>query len=83
MSVVLEWNPPEFEERNGVIVGYLLNYTKSDSGFVVSYPSNDTSMVIQPLQSYTLYIFHVAAKTSAGIGPFSLSLQITTAEDGK
>lgn len=83
MSVVLEWDPPNFDERNGVIVGYLLNYTKSDRDMVVSYFSNDTAMVIQPLQPYTLYIFHVAAKTSVGVGPFSLSLQVTTAEDGK
>ena len=83
MSVVLQWNLPEFEERNGIIIGYVLNYTNPDTGSVVSYPSNDTIMVIQPLQSYTLYIFHVAAKTSAGVGPLSSSLLITTAEDGK
>jgi len=81
-TLSLEWDPLTIEDHNGVITGYVVNYSRVDTGSTVTVVSSTTSVYIGMLRPYTTYSFSVAAETSVGSGPFSPSLQRTTAEDG-
>ena len=81
-TLSLEWDPLTIEDHNGVITGYVVNYSRVDTGSTVTIVSSTTSVYIGMLRPYTTYSFSVAAETSVGSGPFSPSLQRTTAEDG-
>ena len=43
----------------------------------------DTSITVQQLNPFTMYLCSVAAETSIGLGPYTLALTVTTDEDGK
>ena len=79
----LSWDPPNFEDRNGVIIGYVINVTNTQRNETLQYTSNATALTLTTLSPYTTYYCIVAARTSVGIGPFTTVLTLLTPQDGK
>ena len=79
----LSWDPPNYEDRNGVIIGYVINVTNTRRSDTLQYTSNTTSLTLSMLSPYTTYYCIVAARTSAGTGPFSTVIRLLTLQDGK
>ena len=81
-SVTLNWSPPDIQSQNGIITGYLINVTEIETGETFQVSSATTNLVIQSLRPFTTYVCVIAAETSAGTGPFSISLTVQTKESG-
>ena len=81
-SVTLNWSPPDIQSQNGIITGYLINVTEIETGETFQVSSATTNLVIQSLRPFTTYVCVIAAETSAGTGPFSISLTVQTNEAG-
>ena len=79
----LSWNPPDLEDRNGNIIGYVINITNAYTNETSEYTSNTTALTLSTLSPYTTYYCIVAARTSVGTGPFTLVLALLTSPDGK
>lgn len=79
-SLVLNWNIPLPQEVNGIVVDYTVNITSSVSTNTIQVGSNVTAYTISFLRPYVAYTCIVAAHTSVGRGPFSVSVTITTPE---
>ncbi|XP_028678541.1 immunoglobulin superfamily DCC subclass member 4 [Erpetoichthys calabaricus] len=78
-SVLMRWEPPE--EPNGIVQEYLIllsiNSSLPDSMWTsVVRDGNTFSAEIQGLDSGSMYYFKIAARTVAGIGPYSHVLGI-------
>ena len=84
-SVTFSWAPPREEHQNGVIVLYTLNITEAGTGLTVQrmVPASQTSVTVDSLLPFTVYICSIAASSSVGMGPFSTILSISTQEDSK
>ena len=83
-SISLTWTPPPSTELNGVITGYVINVTHTDTLVTLQHVSgNDSYANILSLDPFTTYICVVAAQTGAGTGPFSTGIWIRTQENGK
>ena len=81
-TISLSWGPPDVQSQNGIITGYLINVTAIETGETFQVSSATTNLVIQSLRPFTMYICVIAAETSAGTGPFSISLSVQTSESG-
>ena len=79
----LSWNPPNFEDRNGIILGYTINLTNTRRNETLQYTSNTTALTLSTLSPYTTYRCTVAARTSVGTGPYTPILTLQTLQDGK
>ncbi|KAI4904857.1 hypothetical protein NFI96_018242 [Prochilodus magdalenae] len=82
-SVTLLWNEPE--QPNGVILEYDIKYYEKDKE-LQSYStlkSKSTSAKVSGLKPGTSYIFQIRARTSAGCGRFSPSVEIQTGKAGE
>ena len=77
----LSWDPPNYEDRNGVITGYVINVTNTRRNETLQYTSN-TTLTLSTLSPYTTYYCVVAARTSVGTGPFSTVITLQTLQDG-
>ena len=82
-TVILEWDPPLQEDRNGVITGYLVNITEVESGKEFQFSSSTNSLSIDSLTPFTTYTCVIAATTIVGHGPYSNTIVVLTPEDGK
>ncbi len=82
-SAVLTWDPPPYEDQNGVIISYLISVTVNETGETFVLSTNDTSLSITGLRPYRTYICTIAASTSVGVGPYSTSVIAETLEDGE
>jgi len=82
-SFILNWEKPLENERNGDIIGYIINVTNLDTEQVqqvmIGLISNYTFSNWKP---FTIYESTVSAQTSVGFGSFSSSVYVTTLEDG-
>ena len=69
-SVIISWQPPLEEERNGQIIDYHINVThyKGEGGTYVTV-SASTSVVVNSLHPNYIYQCSVSSRTSAGLGP--------------
>lgn len=78
-SVSLAWNSPRPEHRNGLITGYVVNVM----GGAESYQLTTTAspFTVDSLSAFSVYSLAVAARTSVGTGPFSMTITITTTSD--
>jgi hypothetical protein len=79
-TVLLSWEPPEFELRNGRIREYMIRVTHVGSGLQYNIASPNTQFLLQSLFPFHSYEFEVAAVT-VGIGPFTQELLVTLLED--
>ncbi|KAK1799882.1 hypothetical protein P4O66_006115 [Electrophorus voltai] len=77
-SVTLFWHEPE--QPNGVILEYDIKYFEKDKEqqSYSTLKSKGTSAKVSGLKSGTSYIFQIRARTSAGCGRFSPSVEIQT-----
>ena len=82
-SSIITWDPPPFDEQNGIIIHYIINVTVVGTGQTFQLISNTTILSINTLTPFTSYICIIAAVTSAGIGPFSTQFNLVTPQDGK
>lgn len=82
-SVLLSWDPPPLEHQNGVIRHYFLNISAPALNDYRTEVSTLNSITIHNLRPFTTYYFSVAAATTIANGPFSVSVEVQTPEDGK
>ena len=81
-SFTLEWDPPNPEDRNGIIRWYQLDVVVSETGNMFNVTSNITSLSLTNLHPAYNYQCRIAAFTVA-LGPYSDPFNVTTKEDGK
>ena len=83
-EATFKWQPPVFEDQNGVIAYYQL--IASQSQFEIpdtTVDANTTSRTLTNLEEHVEYTVVVAAATCIGVGPFSSAVNFTTQQDGK
>ena len=82
-SLFLNWEPPELEDQNGVITGYVVNVTAVETGMNFLLTSSGPSLLADGLRPFTTYICRIAARTAVGIGPYSIAVTAVTDQDGE
>ena len=82
-SLTLAWMAPPLERQNGLITGYSVNVTNTDTGVSVLLSSTRNSITVTQLSPYTSYLCSVAAQTIVGQGPYTSPITVTTGEDGE
>ena len=80
-SISLSWNPPPFEEQNGLIRQYFITITRNDTEMSFQQTSNATETTIQSVHPFSTYIIAVAAET-IDVGPFTEGITVRLPEDG-
>ena len=83
-SILVKWNPPSELDRNGVITHYIVTYNEplgSETNITTS--DNRTQKLVSSLRKYSPYYFTVQAVNNIGVGPPSVAVINTTAEDSK
>ena len=78
----INWNPPGYNDQNGVITYYNVSIVEVETGSIFYYTSNTTTLTILSLHPAYTYQYRIAAYT-IGLGPYSDPINITTAEEGK
>ena len=77
----IEWEAPPSTDRNGIIIGYTLQYKKSnESSYSTVLPTSIALANITNLNEFTEYEIKVAAATASGLGPYSDAIVETTSE---
>ena len=96
-SIRLSWDPPSVEQQNGQLIRYHTFIKESQliniKNRTIEVPGDDRNITFDISESRVQlinnlfpnhkYIVRIAAATSAGIGPFSTAITVTTPEDGK
>ena len=82
-TILLTWDPPLVQNRNGIITGYVINVTALDTGDISQFITSNHNLTLDSLMPFSTYAFIIAARTSVGAGPFSTDITIQTLEDGK
>ena len=79
--VEFEWVAPSVEDSNGIVIGYIVRITGQDSNELIELQINVTRVQVENLHPFYSYVFTVAARTEAGVGPFSpvIHLQMPSA----
>ncbi len=81
--VEFEWVAPSVEDSNGVVVGYVVRVTGQDSNEVIELQTNMSRVQVENLHPFYSYVFTVAARTEAGVGPFSPVIHLQMPSAGK
>lgn len=71
INITLSWQNPLQEDRNGVILGFVVKLSSVSTRESRELTTVYTSITVVSLTPYTLYECVVAAYTSVGTGPFS------------
>ena len=82
-SITFTWDPPLFEEQNGVITGYIINVTSIETEELFELFSDSESLTADFVRPFSSYIFKIAGQTAVGTGTFSDPITIMTPEDGR
>jgi len=82
-TLILSWEAPNPEDRNGIIRQYTVNITELDTGMLTQLVTNDTTITAFPQHPYYTYSCVVAAETSVGLGPYTSPRAVQMPEDGK
>ena len=90
-GINVSWGPVPTDDRNGIILGYKLNYRALSNGGIVSEFLNISSKqqdeggakTLQTLNEFTNYSIDVLAFTIIGDGPRSVPKFLRTQEDSK
>ena len=80
-SLFLSWEPPHFEEQNGIIREYIVTVSEVESGETWSFNATNTMITISSLHPAYTYMCTVAAVT-VGSGPTSEPVSVTTLDEG-
>ena len=71
-SLMVSWQPPLAIDHNGMIIGYMINYTEVDTNVMMSVNINSgTTLTISGLRAVTEYSVVIAAINVNGTGSFS------------
>ena len=83
-SVRVSWMPPPEDSRNGPITAYMVVFgaVPSNTPLGSAEVSGALQYTVSNLQPYAQFYVQVAAKTSAGVGPYSASITFNTLSDG-
>ena len=81
-SITLSWDPPSADQQNGVIISYILSVTSLDTNVMYNYTVYGTQFSIPGLVPFSTYSCRIAAQTTIGTGPFTISVTVVTLEDG-
>ena len=81
-SFALSWDPPAYEDQNGVIILYAINILVQETEDSFDLESLTTELTVSNLDPYRTYICKVAAATYVGEGPFSSVIYVYTLETG-
>ena len=90
-SVRVSWKPVPVGDRNGIILGYRVNYQALSDGEIFTETLNINSgeqgenrtIILQLPNAFTNYSITVLAFTEVGDGPPSLAQVVQTLEDSK
>ena len=82
-SFTISWQPPADEDQNGLITHYTVLTTDLATDDTTVLNTTDTISIVSDLIPFTTYEVTVAAHTSAGRGPFSVTQTVQTLEAGK
>ena len=77
------WEPPLFEDQNGIITSYIINVVLNETAENFQLSTAESRLFLDSLRPFGTYSFVIAAQTIAGIGPFSTVLTIATPEDSE
>ena len=82
-SVIIRWEPPPVEDRNGQITGYKIKYrNKNKKGLLVeTTPANVRHYELENMDRMSAYQMKIAAMTINGTGPFTDWHHIETYEN--
>lgn len=77
--------PPPEDARNGPIIAYMFVFglVTGNTPLGSAEVSNAMQYTVVSLRPYTQFYVQVAAKTSAGVGPYSASMTFNTLSDGQ
>ena len=81
-TVVLNWNPPDVDDQNGIVRYYVVNVSELQTENIFQFIANATTLTITPLHPAYTYEIAISAAT-IGPGPFSPTLTLRTDEAGK
>lgn len=84
-SADVTWLPPPEGTHNGIIIAYMVVFglTTSSAPLAGAEVSDTLQYTVSNLQPYTQFYVKVAAKTSAGVGPYSGNRTFNTLSDGQ
>ena len=84
-SLMVSWQPPSETDHNGMITGYVIQYTRVGSSDMMSVNVNSgtTQYTISGLVAFVMYSVTVAAVNSDGTGPFSNSMMQLSGQDSE
>lgn len=80
-SLELTWEPPAEENRNGPITGYTV-IVVADGRISTQHTTNGTKITLLGLNPFTIYTCSVAANSDFGLSPHSITVSVTTPEEG-
>lgn len=80
-SVMIRWEPPPLEHRNGPITGYKIKYRKGKRVQTETTPGNVRQYELKNLERMSAYQIKIAAMTVNGTGFFSEWKDIETYEN--
>ncbi len=84
-SVSLSWSPPTENQRNGIIIGYVIIVTQiipATTNQPIRLETTELELEVPSLHPGWGYEFSVSAETSAGMGP-ARTIPATLPEDGE
>ena len=82
-SILLSWQPPAYQDRNGIITGYVIELSRSQE--ILTFQTENKTLLIDErvIKPFTQYTCRIAASTTPGVGPYSEQIRIYTPEDGE
>jgi len=84
VALMVSWDPPPAIDHNGLISGYVIEYTRDGSSDIMSVTVTSRTTHMQGgLVAYTDYSVKVAARNVNGTGPFSDPMVKRSGEDGE
>ena len=80
-SLLLTWQPPLDNQLNGILTGYVVNVTETETGDQYQISTDAAQYTFEGLHPFYRYTFIVAALT-IGPGPFSGIFHLQMPQDG-
>ncbi len=80
-SIHITWDPPAVDDHNGIIREYRVNVTQQNNQFFSQETTNQTQVIIENLDPYTIYHCYIVAITVAE-GPYTEVVAVLTEEAG-
>ena len=82
-SLMVSWQPPPAIDHNGLITGYMIQYTRDDRSSDPMAMEGNSGITISRLVAFVNYSVTVAAVNSAGTGTFSDPMVVRSGQDGQ